>query len=320
MRPSMKSQQGARAHLRDRGTLEPPMANGTLTSIDVGAEGEVVAVWMPPENPSPPAGPSSDGDGRPAPIDVVVAAYRTNEPHLVVPVRGLRLRPSSAQVIPDGILLVGSRCRFHNGAPELNAEVRDLTGQLLRQGCVGDGVEFVRATPSGDFWVGYFDEGVLGNLGWGGADEPIPLGAAGVVRWSSDDFTKVWEPQPTVIDAYVGTLVGDDLWASTYTRFPMRVYSAGTERVIPTTGEPTRALITDRSTVVTFGRGKTSTFHVWDLSTDTQRGPRATGRVKLPRVPQGTWVSMMGHHDLLHVFAGQRWFTLSLDEILRSTS
>ncbi|MEK8226788.1 hypothetical protein NKG05_12935 [Oerskovia sp. M15] len=33
---------------------------------------------------------------------------------------------------------------------------------------------------------------------------------------------------------YAGTLVGEDLWASTYMDFPLRIYSADSERVIPT--------------------------------------------------------------------------------------
>ncbi|MEK8226789.1 hypothetical protein NKG05_12940 [Oerskovia sp. M15] len=106
-------------------------------------------------------------DGLIVPTNVVVAAYRTREPYLVVPVNGLRLRFPAAQILPDGILLVGTRCSRRTGTPELNAEVRDLNGKRLRRGCIGDGITFVRATPSGDVWAGYFDEGIFGNLGWG---------------------------------------------------------------------------------------------------------------------------------------------------------
>lgn len=311
---------GARVRLREQGRLDQPVENASLCSIDIGAAGEVVTVWGADETNDPETVFSSAYDGPIAPTDIVVAAYRTCEPYLVVPVDGLRLRSPAAQILPDGILLVGTRCSRRTGAPELNAEVRDLDGKRLRRGCMGDGIELVRATPSGDVWAGYFDEGIIGNLGWGGVGGASPLGSAGVVRWSSQDFTKLWEPEPDIADVYAGTLVGEDLWTSTYMDFPLRIYSADSERVIPTSDTGVRALITDGRRAVTFGSpGDRSTFRVWDLGVDTQRGPRARGRIALPRIAAGEGLQMMGHHDVLHVFSGDRWFTVSLDEILGSS-
>ena len=45
----------------------------------------------------------------------------------------------------------------------------------------------------GDVWTGDTDEGIYGNYGWGGLDR-IPLGSAGIVRWSSH-FEKLSEYQ-----------------------------------------------------------------------------------------------------------------------------
>ena len=45
-----------------------------------------------------------------------------------------------------------------------------------------------RATHTLDrqVWVGYFDEGIYGNYGWGRAESEEPVGAYGIVRFSSD--------------------------------------------------------------------------------------------------------------------------------------
>ncbi|MFI7578403.1 hypothetical protein [Micromonospora sp. NPDC049497] len=41
----------------------------------------------------------------------------------------------------------------------------------------------------GKLWVGYFDEGVYGNFGWGGPG-PAPIGATGIAR-----FTETLHPE-----------------------------------------------------------------------------------------------------------------------------
>lgn len=301
-----------RVPLHEHGRLAPPAAGAWLSSISVGAAGEIVTVWVAGGTGDARTTFGSADDGLPCRTDVVVAAYRTTEPCLVVRVDGLRLRFPEAQVVPDGILLVGSRCSRRGGVAEQNAEVRDVTGARLRRGCLGDGIAMVRATPRGDVWAGYFDEGVYGNLGWGG--DVAPLGAPGVVLWSGQDFTPLWAPEPDVDDAYAATLVGEDLWASTYTDFPLRIYTNGTERTLPTSDAGTRALITDGATVATVGEyGDAATFRIYDLSVDTQRGPRAKGRLDVPRGTKD--VQLMGHGDRLHVFAGDHWSSVTLAEI-----
>ncbi|TGJ95915.1 hypothetical protein DLJ96_08950 [Actinotalea fermentans ATCC 43279 = JCM 9966 = DSM 3133] len=70
---------------------------------------------------------------------------------------------------------------------------------------------------------------------------------------------------------------------------------------------------------MTFGAyGAPSTFRVGDLGAHSLRGPRAQGRLPLSRTAAGDGLQMMGHHDVLPVFSRDRWFTVSLDEILAS--
>lgn len=51
---------------------------------------------------------------------------------------------------------------------------------------LGDGIGHVLATSTGQVWVGYFDEGIYGNYGWGRTDSEEPVGAYGIVRFSPD--------------------------------------------------------------------------------------------------------------------------------------
>ena len=84
-------------------------------------------------------------------------------------------RPASfVQPLRDGkVLLVDARTR---GTAE-SAEIWDAAGVWVRGGHLGDAVEHVLATPSGDIWVGYFDEGAASGRGVGGH---------GLVRFGSD--------------------------------------------------------------------------------------------------------------------------------------
>lgn len=130
------------------------------------------------------------------------------------------------QPTPDGgFLVVGTRARYTSSGPESNAIVLDRTGDAIGSFCIGDGVEHVQVTPSGKIWVGYFDEGVYGNYGWGSPDGPEPLGSAGLVRWSLDGeheygFSTAEGPD-WIDDCYALSVIDEDAWACYYSDFPV---------------------------------------------------------------------------------------------------
>jgi hypothetical protein len=81
----------------------------------------------------------------------------------------------------------------------------------------------MRVDSLGRIWVGYFDEGVYGNFGWGGQNGPVPVGAAGLVCFS-DSGEKLWEfPQDgdhSIDDCYALNVSGSEA-AAFYTDFPL---------------------------------------------------------------------------------------------------
>lgn len=120
-------------------------------------------------------------------------------------------------------LIVGSRCAWSPEGPEKNAVVVDSTGAIVRVGTFGDGIEHVQVDSNGDIWVGYFDEGVYGNFGWG-TPGPSPIGSPGIVRWSSE-FEQLWdypwEDAAVIDDCYTMNVVDDVVWACTASDFPI---------------------------------------------------------------------------------------------------
>ncbi len=130
------------------------------------------------------------------------------------------------QALPDGgLLLVGARSYLHDGVGERNALLIDHDGKLGTSFCIGDGIQSVQVTPSANVWVGYFDEGVFGNMGWGGHEAHPPLGAPGLVCWSlSGEQLYRFEP-PTglgsIDDCYAMCAVEETAWACYYSGFPI---------------------------------------------------------------------------------------------------
>ncbi|HEY6315534.1 MAG TPA: hypothetical protein VIY52_32665 [Streptosporangiaceae bacterium] len=105
----------------------------------------------------------------------------------------LALAHITVQPMPGGRFLVaGARCRWRRDGPDRNAVLYDAHGQVVSEHVLGDGIEHVLATSTGQVWVGYFDEGIYGNYGWGQADTQEPVGAYGIVRFSPD-----WNPPGT---------------------------------------------------------------------------------------------------------------------------
>jgi len=133
---------------------------------------------------------------------------------------------SYVQPMPEGILLVGARCRWSPRGAECNAVVADRSGQILQEMTLGDGIEDVRVTSSGTIWVSYFDEGVCGNFGWRHPG-PEPIGATGLVAFTPHgDIRFSYNPSAAqtdeVTDVYAMNVAATgEVWIYFYTDFPI---------------------------------------------------------------------------------------------------
>jgi hypothetical protein len=122
---------------------------------------------------------------------LTVLHYRNGRWIRAVEVEVDTLRPQ-AQVLADGsVLVVGANSRrdLFADAVELNATVYASDGTVRSQFLVGDGVADVRVATSGEIWVSYGSEGIMGDYGyrgWGRISPRLwiePIGAPGLVRF-----------------------------------------------------------------------------------------------------------------------------------------
>jgi hypothetical protein len=75
----------------------------------------------------------------------------------------------------------------------------------------------VAVTPSGSSWVGYFDEGVFGNFGWGGPG-PEPIGRFGINCFGSDLRLAAHAPaEYEIADCDAMNVVEESVFACCYT-------------------------------------------------------------------------------------------------------
>ncbi|CAN5343798.1 hypothetical protein BH10CYA1_BH10CYA1_16520 [soil metagenome] len=221
------------------------------------------------------------------------------------------------QSLPDNsILLVSSRCRYSDNGPELNASVYSSEGKLLRQFCLGDGINNVLVTPSAEIWVGYFDEGVFGNFGW-----KEPMGAAGLncfdsegkISWCYDDPPDGFD---YIADCYAMTLSGDDLWACYYTDFPV-VRIDKSKKITCWHNDTCGAsvLATNGRSVLFYGGYGDKRHDCFVSRLGDSDSVAKPVQYELSLAEGLDQASVLGHGRNLHAFVDSRWYTLSIDDL-----
>lgn len=228
--------------------LEPPRAGDALVSFSVSPAGEAVCAWASPPDHARLHARSAKGSpqtllappGATLRVTIedvsggVIAAGRDGGPR---PERG---RPAPGEVrelggvlpanpsvhaLPDGeLLVVGARAARRGGDPQHNAVVFGSDGRIARSACLGDGINRVVTTASGQIWVGYFDEGVFGNFGWGDGGASTPIGAPGWNRFANDLQLAWSHPDPEegeIVDCYAMTTSGERCYVCPYTDWPI---------------------------------------------------------------------------------------------------
>ncbi|MBU2664120.1 hypothetical protein KOI35_11515 [Actinoplanes bogorensis] len=317
------------ARLRAHGELTAAEEGDELLSVSVGPDGEAVALWSAKADrealsavtvqPGFATFPDARA-ARPAPARVTVHSPGLDR---VVRISDLPLAHATAQPLPDGrVLVVAARCRWRPEGADRNAIVYDADGTVVAEHTFGDGIEDVFTTPSGDAWAGYFDEGVVGNYGWGSAPGPEPIGQCGLIRFGPDgepDWRFPMDDAPGITDCYALNVTGETAWACYYTDFPL-VRVEGGQVTVWRNGlvRGALSLIVDGDRVGLYG-GYDSGAGRLVIGQVSEGGGELTEtgrhRLTLPGgEPLPDRIRTVGRGAALHVFHGTTWYRLSLDE------
>lgn len=105
------------------------------------------------------------------------------------------------QPIGENILMVNSRCCYNRGNPDKNATLLTLDGKTINKFCFGDGIQDVYIRPDKTIVTSYFDEGVIGNLGWNYANDVTPIGHPGLIVWN-EAGEQLFQAEHDIVDCY----------------------------------------------------------------------------------------------------------------------
>ena len=313
--------------LRQHGRMAPADDGDALLSVTVGPAGEGVALWSAPADrealtsvtvqpgwASFPDAPAA----RPAGARITV-----HSPGLTRAVRiaEMPLAHATVQPLPGGhFLVIAARCRWRPEGPDRNAHVYSPDGALVAEYTFGDGIQDLLTTPSGSAWVGYFDEGVFGNYGWGGPG-PEPLGSCGLARFApggEPDWRFPPDDTASIDDCYALNVTGETAWACYYSDFPVvKVEKGQVTAWRNDLAHGAKSLIVDDRRVGMAGgyRPHRDRLVIGELG-DSDLREAGRYRLVLPEgQPLPDDVRMVGRGPDLHVFHGTDWYRLSLTDI-----
>jgi hypothetical protein len=255
---------------------------------------------------------------RPEPIPATVT-MQASDLEVLIPIAEMWASFPMAQPLPsEQVLIVGARSLWTASKPEHNATVYGPGGDVKLSACVGDGIRHALTTGEGAVWLGFSDEGVYGNMGWG-RPGPAPLGASGIVGLNAK-LEVEWEfpssASDPVDDCYAMNWDGQRLWAYYYSDFPIVAIDGGRIRSWPTTVMGAKALVTDGSLAALVGgyRGDYDRVVVGRLETSL-----AEAEVRRLTMPDGGPLprdaAIVANGSELHVFAGSTWLRLDIERI-----
>ncbi len=173
----------------------------------------------------------------------------------------------------------------------------------------------------GNIWVGYFDEGVYGNYGWGGAGDAAPVGASGLVCFDArGQKESEYCPVPgldVISDVYALNVFGDEAWAYYYTDFPLvRIASDRKVTVWTTDTTGARAFAISKGAVLLFGSYSPSRTDCRLLRLGKDHAiVDADISLLLTEGGDLSHANVIGRGSILHVFVGDLWYQFSANSV-----
>lgn len=313
--------------LRHHATLSPPAAGLVPVSTQPTCLGDLITLWSTPEGlaslasrTTPRPGVSFADTRASQPVEVVVTVHDPH-PRVVARLRNLEIAFPLVDLLPgDRVLIVGARASLRPEGPEKNAVVYSADGDVVVQGCLGDGIQHVQTTSAGEVWVGYFDEGVYGHFGSGEGGKAEPLGACGLAVHDAS-LRRTWafpaEEAPGVIDdCYALNVTDARAWTCYYSDWPLvRIRDAAiTSWANDVAGA--RAVLAAGDAVALVGGYADSRDRIVQGSLQGSDVVwSAPGRLALPggrRLPASV---LHGRGGGLHLVDGLDWYRLDLSQV-----
>jgi len=215
-------------------------------------------------------------------------------------------------------LVAAARCRIG----ESNARIFDEQGSITRAFCVGDGIKKIQCDSGSNIWVGYFDEGVFGNVGWK-PDNSLKEIVLGVNRFDEHGrMTWAHVDDHRIADCYTMNVAPDAVWVCYYSDFPiLRVGYDGSSRLWENDKSGADLLaVSDRHIVLLGGYSEQS--RLGSLLRLTEGGTETVGEFEFDF--HGLEPRSLSYHgargDKMHFVHNNEWYVLSVNDMARELS
>lgn len=309
--------------------VSPPRAGDVLLSLSVSPQRELVCGWASGQDHARLCGRAPSGSPQtllpPPGATLRVTVHDSARPKSGRPeLRELReVTPAnpSVHLLPGGeTLVVGARAAWRGGDPQHNAVVYGADGRAARSACLGDGVNRVATTACGQVWVGYFDEGVFGNFGWGGGGA-APIGAPGWNRFDRELQLAWSHPEPEegeIADCYAMTITDETCAVCPYTDWPILSadLAGGFRRAKNSVGGAHELLVDPYGTALIGGYGEERARVVMGLELNGQLHlSPLRGELRLAGQPWRGGGFMTSRDGALHALVEGTWATLAAPQI-----
>ncbi|MEV6910383.1 hypothetical protein [Amycolatopsis sp. NPDC051071] len=308
-----------------RGRLIPAVSGDVLLSASITPGNALLALWTAESDVDAIAGRVTDPGGasfpttRPSRPVATRVTLHDPETRLLTEFAALPMAHPSVHSMPDGqLLVVGARAEWRPEGADRNAVLYDAEGRVLAEETLGDGIQQVVTTRGGRIWVGYTDEGVYGNFGWG-FDGPEPLGASGLVRYDAAlrrdwEFPAINAGLDTIDDCYALNLDGETAWVCYYSDFSVVRIRDGVVKAWTNEVHSAAALAVAGDTVA-FAGGYAPDRHRLVLARLGGDSVHVTGEYRLT-LPGGKPLparsTLFGQGSVVHVLTEDAWYTLDI--------
>jgi len=193
---------------------------------------------------------------------------------------------------------------------EVNAHLFTSDGEASGDFSVGDGVHQIASARDGQIWVGYSDEGTVGEFR---SDGSLPPGCTGLAAFLNNG-TSSWRFESEdywITDCYALSLNEDTVWACTYMDYPILRVEGADVKIWKNKISGARAIASDGEYVILAGGYDNNADRLVLLRLDeTQSVPVAT--MQLSNIVEGQSF-LRGRDGVLHAIVGKSWVRISVN-------
>lgn len=212
---------------------------------------------------------------------------------------------------PDGRWLVS----YARSDGKARTRVLDQTGAEIRRFELGDGIEHLKIDENGLIWVGWFDEGIFGNDNWNYPGHRWPPSSNGIAAFNSEGELIRKASIESIADCYALNVFDEEVWACTYTDFPIWQMIGKEENLWNSKLSGTKAIAISNPYVIAAGgyRDKLNRLVVLRLENDEVV---TIGVWQIPQIRnENSEVLLLdGRADQLHLVSDENWYRWTVSQ------